>query len=200
MLVKTGFCPNGIEIPYTIKVDNPKARIGVFGDSFAQLAEFHAKDKNFTHENSWIYFLANILNAECDTYGVSMANMPDIFYTIFNCEEEYDYYIIWHTMLTRDKGMFSDIPFTKKTCEKLKDFLTNKKAIIVYWDIKNKIFDFNKPEYECTEFLTNQNLNESRQNSHYREPNPLDQLGGYHHMSARGNLLFALNLSKYIKL
>jgi hypothetical protein len=31
-------------------------------------------------------------------------------------------------------------------------------------------------------------------------PNPLDQLGGVHHMSARGNLLLAIELSNIIKL
>ena len=42
----TTFCTDGVVLPYKIKVDNPKASIGIFGDSFAQLAEFNQTLKN----------------------------------------------------------------------------------------------------------------------------------------------------------
>ena len=95
MIVKTNFLPKGVKLPYLIKVDSPKGTIGVFGDSFAQLAEFcnHPTTKNWNHETSWIYFLANILNMDCETFGVSQCSMGDIFHTLLNAKI-YDYYII----------------------------------------------------------------------------------------------------------
>ena len=64
MRVHTNLLPKGVELPYAIKVDNPIATIGIFGDSFAQLAEFknYPGVNEFHHESSWIYFLSNILN------------------------------------------------------------------------------------------------------------------------------------------
>ena len=77
MIVNTNFLPKGVKLPYAINVDNPEATIGVFGDSFAQLSEFenHPNVKNFDHESSWIYFLSNILNMNCETFGISQYNV-----------------------------------------------------------------------------------------------------------------------------
>ena len=45
--------------------------------------------------------------------------------------------------------------------------------------------------------ISNPNKNEPNNDDvHNATPNKLDQLSGQHHMSARGNLLFALKLSK----
>lgn len=197
MIVNTNFLPEGVELPYIIEVDNPKGKIGIFGDSFAQLSEFfnHPHTENWNHETSWIYFLANILNMNCETYGVSQCSMGDIFHTLLN-SKKYDYYIVFCTLPLR-KNIFSKIVYNIKSCRKVKDYVKNKKVLFVYWDEKHKIFNFEKP-YMITDFhVTNANYYEVEtmklDNANH---NTLDQLTGPHHMSARGNLLFALKLSK----
>jgi len=197
MKIITPYCTSGVNLPYTINIDKPKFKIGIFGDSFAQLAEFESIHTYFNHEASWIYFLANMLKAECSTYGISNASMSDILETVFTCEEKYDFYIVWVTAPLRP-SLFSEISYNSKNMIKLKKFLSNKEAVILYWDLAHKIVDLNKPELVCTEYLTNQNFNEI--NTFEKAPNPLDQTAGYHHMSARGNLLFAIRLCEYIKL
>ena len=86
MNVKTNHYKNGIKLPYIIKVENPQAKIGVFGDSYAALSEFTINNFHFSHEYSWVFYLANILNMECHTYGVGGASMGDIFYTLKKCK------------------------------------------------------------------------------------------------------------------
>tara|TARA_Y100001972_G_scaffold124819_1_gene174810 strand:- start:104 stop:727 length:624 start_codon:yes stop_codon:yes gene_type:complete len=200
MIVKTNFLPNGVELPYAIKVDNPEATIGVFGDSFAQLSEFknHPNVNNFDHESSWIYFLANILNMNCETFGVSKCGMGDIFHTLLLNTKKYDYYILVCTFPPR-KNIFGTIKYDIKTCKKIKEFISDKKVLIVYWDERHKLFDFEKPFMISNFHMTNANRDEPSYGEMLdAKPNKLDQLDGLHHMSARGNLLFALKLSKLL--
>ena len=96
---------------------------------------------HFSHEYSWVYYLANILNMECHTYGVGGASMGDIFYTLKKCKTSYDYYIIFHTDPLR-KGIFSNVKFDLSTCKSTKKFIADKKVLSIYWDVKHKIFDF----------------------------------------------------------
>ena len=195
MNVKTNHYKNGIKLPYIIKVENPQAKIGVFGDSYAALSEFTINNFHFSHEYSWVYYLANILNMECHTYGVGGASMGDIFYTLKKCKTPYDYYIIFHTDPLR-KGIFSNVKFDLSTCKSTKKFIADKKVLSIYWDVKHKIFDFKTPYLVCNYHLTNTNIPKEI-NSKYDVPqNYLDKLGGLHHMSNRGNLLFALDVSK----
>ena len=197
MIVNTNFLPKGVELPYIIEVDNPKGKIGIFGDSFAQLAEFfyHPDTKNWNHETSWIYFLANILNMNCETYGVSQCGMGDIFHTLLNCKK-YDYYIIFCTFPPR-KNIFSSIKYDVKTCKRIKQFISDKKVLVIYWDEKHKLFDFEKPCMITDFHISNPNKNEPNNDDVYNAtPNKLDQLNAPHQMSARVNLLFALKLSK----
>jgi hypothetical protein len=191
--VNTFFCPKGVNLPYVVQVEYPKAKIGIFGDSFAQLAEFNNNSDAFTHESSWIYFLANILSMECHTYGISGAGMGDIFHTILECDIEYDYYIIFHTIPKR-RNIFSNIKFSAKNSKTIKNKFNDRKALVAYWDESHNIFDFGKPILYCKHHLTNKNIPE--ENEFDTPINPLDQNGGHHHMSSRGNLLFAIELSK----
>lgn len=189
----TIFCENGVNLPYIIQVENPKAKIGVFGDSFAQLAEFNNNSDDFNHESSWIYFLANILSMECHTYGISRAGMGDIFQTILQCKIEYDYNIIFHTIPTR-RNVFSNIKFSAASSKVIKNKIKDKKTLVIYWDESHNIFDFGKPVFYCKHHLTNKNIPD--ENEFDTPINPLDKNGGPHHMSCRGNLLFAIELSK----
>ena len=195
MKVNSVFCPEGVSLPYKITVDNPQGTIGVFGDSFAQLAEFNQIHKYFDHERSWIYFLANILNMEAHTYGVSKASVGDIFYTLENRDIDYDIYVIFLTHPQR-KNVFSKLNFNLKNSEKIKNIFKDKKSLVVYWDKNHRIFDFNTLEYISNFHISNKNIPD--EGLHEGQINVHDQMGSHHHMSARGNLLFALELSKLL--
>lgn len=196
MIIKTNYFKKGINLPYVIEVENSKAKVGIFGDSFAALSEFTIHDPtDFCHETSWMFYLANILNMECHTYGVCMASMGDIFYTLQNCETVYDYYIIFHTYPLREE-LFSNIKYNLSTCKIIKKILKDKKVLSIYWDVRHKIFDFEKPYLICNHHLTNTNIPKEYNSSFNVQQNKLDKQGGFHHMSNRGNLLFALDVSK----
>lgn len=198
MIVNTHLLPNGVKLPYTINIENPKGTIGIFGDSFAQLAEFknHPNTKKWSHEVSWIYFLANILSMDCETYGVSKCSMGDIFYTLLSAKK-YDYYIIFCTFPPR-KNIFAKIQYDIKSCKKIREYLRDKKVFFIYWDERHKLFDFKKPYMISNFHISNPNKGEPFPVSHNAKPNKLDQIDGFHHMSSRGNLLFALKLSKLL--
>lgn len=195
MIIKTIFCPDGVELPYKITVDNPRGSIGVFGDSFAQLAEFKKIHKHFDHERSWIYFLANILNMDADTYGMSGSSISDAFYTLENCNVNYDIYILFFATPLRP-NLVSNYPYNFKNASRIKELLKDKKALVIYTDKNHKIFEYNALEYVSNFHLTNKNIPDE---GYFNiEQNPHDQQGAYHHMSARGNLLLALELSKLL--
>ena len=198
MRVHTNLLPKGVELPYAIKVDNPIATIGIFGDSFAELAEFknYPGVNEFHHESSWIYFLSNILNMNCETFGISQCSNGDIFHTLLLNTKKYDYYIIICTFPPRE-NIFATFPYDIRSCKMVKKFIEDKKVIFIYWDERHKLFDFEKPFMISDFHMTNANKNEpySRELQDAK-PNKLDQLDGLHHMSSRGNLLFALKLSK----
>lgn len=188
-----------VELPYTISVDTPKYKIGIFGDSFAELA-VHAKYAaddgcTFNHETSWQYFLANLLNSETHSYGISHASLGDIAYTVLNSTLNYDYYIIFHTNPKRS-AKFSNLKYDGKLYKKVNKFLQNKKVLNIYWHPEHKIKSFGDEEYVCYFHLSNQNHGEI--NGFERAPNPLDLTPGICHMSARGNLLLAIDLHKII--
>ena len=217
---KTALCKEGIKLPYKIKVDNPKYKIGIFGDSFAQLAETAMHNKKiwqdraepvFNHENTWQYYLANLLSAEAHTYGISALSIGDVAYTIINCEILYDLYIIFHPKPGR-KNVFALEDYSAKIYKKVRNILEDKKVINIYWSkkaqswgfvkdgkwIDNKIKSFGNIDLITSYHLTNRNAYESNKTRFYTDPNPLDILDSYCHMSGRGNLLLARDIYKSI--
>lgn len=203
---KTVLCKEGIKLPYKIKVDNPKYKIGIFGDSFAQLAEDAMHNKKiwqdraepvFNHENTWQYYLANLLSAEAHTYGISASSIGDVAYTIINCEILYDLYIIYHPKPGR-KNVFALEDYSAKIYKKVRNILKDKKVINIYWDKNNKIKSFGNIDLITSYHLTNRNAYESNKTRFYTDPNPLDILDSYCHMSGRGNLLLARDIYKSI--
>jgi len=212
MFIKTIFCPDGVTLPYSINTEKPKMKIGIFGDSFAALAEeaqrnkvlYEQNDKLvFNHEGTWPYFLSNIMNASTHTYGIMGAGMVDITNTIVNSEKIYDLYLIFHTAPLRKSIIpfkeVKDTAYTSKHYYEARSFLSGKKVIDIYWDTQHMIKNFSKnKEYINNYHRTNPNTNEVRPVTE-AEKNPLDIMGSYHHMSSRGNLLFALDLYKHIK-
>jgi len=206
MHIKTWMCPNGVDLPYIIQVDNPIYKVSIFGDSFAQLAE-HAhfgkqiwlgrSDPIFNHEGTWQYFLANLLSAETHSYGVSRAGMGDITNLILSTvDKQYDLYIVFHTDYFR-KNIIEPGAYTALSFKKVNNFLSNKKVLNIYWDERHKIKSFGNHEYISNFHLTHRNPED-----HYYDPrskiNPLDIGTSYCHMSARGNLLLAIELHKII--
>jgi len=203
---KVTSCNEIIDLPYVITVDKPLNKIGIYGDSFAQLAEEVNFNKQawegqfepvFNHENTWQYFLANLLNAETHSYGVSNASLGDIAYTILNSDFDYDYYVIFHTRPLR-RNVFAKIEYDATLFRKVSEFLQGKKVLNIYWDITHKIKSFGDSEYICNFHITNPNKGEMGRFNYFRKPNPLDITGSYCHMSARGNLLLAIDLHKII--
>ena len=199
MLVKSLFTKDKhILLPYVIE-RNSTEKWGIFGDSFAALAEdermAYEKDQLFKPEHSWMSFLADFFNVTCEAYGVKKASNPDIFDTIIDCKKEYDRYIIFMTYPQRT-SITSKNKFTKSFCDKLKSYLTGKKVIICYWDDAHKIYNFNFTTILCTQCKTNQNPFETH--DYAVKKNPLDNSWGHNHMSLRGNFLFAFELYRLI--
>ena len=193
-----------LNLPYVIKVEQPKETWGIFGDSFAQLKEneynWVKKFNHFPYEHSWISFMSNAFKVQCESYGISSASVPDIIETVLSCEKKYDRYIIFMTNPNRS-NILSKEKLKASLCEKLKQFLSDKKAIICYWDKPHKIFDFGHTSFLCTEHLSNPNPNEYIKGKIFGDvkKNKIDVQWGYHHMSLRGNFLFFLRLQKAIK-
>jgi len=207
MFIKTSFCPEGVTLPYVIKVDNPKLKIGIFGDSFAALAEEAKRNKmlyeqnnkkRFNQEGTWPYFIANMLKGETHVYGTLAASMVDIANTILNLNTDFDMYFIFHTAPLRT-SLFTNEKYSRKYLYKVLESLKNKKVIDLYWDINHKIQNFgNYKEFICNYHITHPNVNELSGFTNVIK-NPNDVLGSYHHMSSRGNFLFAFELYKHLK-
>ena len=203
---KTWISPNGVNLPYVIQVDDPKYKIGIFGDSFAQLAEHAQLDKftwqghekpMFNHESTWQYFLANLLSVETHSYGVSCAGMGDIAEIILSSFSNiYDFYIIFHTDIRR-RDLFAKNKYDATVYRKINSFLSDKKILNIYWNKLHKIKSFGSVEYVTNFHITNSNRGEVRWGPEINL-NPLDIGTSYCHMSARGNLLLAIELHKII--
>lgn len=206
MLIKTKLFPDGVDVPYIIKVEKPRYVIGIFGDSFAELAEnarFQTKkwqghtELKYNHENSWQYFLANLLSVETHSYGISGAGMGDICDLIIKSHDiSYDYYIIFHTNPLRIDRFGN--PYTKDVFLKVNTLLQDKEVLNIYWNKKHKLRSFGSKEYFSKFHITNPNMDEVIPPITDLEKNPLDILGSTAHMSARGNLLLAIDLHKII--
>lgn len=206
MLIKTRLFPNGVEVPYVIKVEKPKYVIGIFGDSFAALAEDAILQRKkwqnhieplYNHENSWQYFLSNLLSVETHSYGICAASMGDICDLIIKSHNiSYDYYIIFHTYPLR-QNQFGK-PYSKEIFHKVNTLLQDKEVLNIYWNKKHKLRSFGSNEYYSNFHFTNPNLVDTNPPFKDLELNPLDILGSTAHMSARGNLLLAIELNKII--
>jgi hypothetical protein len=203
---KTWRSPNGVDLPYIIQVDNPKYKIGIFGDSFAQIAENAQSDKLiwqgqkepiFNHESTWQYFLSNLLNVETHSYGISCASMGDIAEILLSSFSNiYDFYIIFHTDIHR-RNIFAKTEYNASIFKKINNFLSDKKVLNVYWDKDHKLKSFGNLEYVTNFHVTNSNRGEIRWGPKINL-NPFDIGTSYCHMSARGNLLLAIELHKII--
>tara|TARA_R100000030_G_scaffold39534_1_gene29586 strand:+ start:235 stop:1092 length:858 start_codon:yes stop_codon:yes gene_type:complete len=227
----------GKYIAEKILVENPRAKIAIYGDSFAAVGENSQSNRIPDHESkTWIYFLANILEVECHSYGVSCSGEGDISHYVHKTldRDDYDYVIIFHTDPTRPSRYCPD-EHSFKNCKRMLGDLKNYNALHVYWDEYHQVFNYSDDEgketFVSNYHLTNPNNPPDFVHEHWVkdtedsnkvvstalnpeiqaktcivvEPsqNPLDnQYGirpcGINHMSERGNLRFAVEISKII--
>lgn len=216
----------GKYIAEKILVENPRAKIAVYGDSFAAVGENNQSNRIPDNESkTWIYFLANILEVECHSYAISCSGEGDISHYVHNTldRDDYDYVIIFHTDPTRP-SQYCDDEHSFKNCKRMMDDLKNYNALHVYWDEYHQVFNYSddkgKETFISNYHLTNPNnppdMVHIQSSVHITQtktpetpivfepsPNPLDnQYGirpcGINHLSERGNLRFAVEISKII--
>ena len=201
-----------LKLPYIIKYPFSKIKIGIFGDSMAELAEnamnveIHGYGeatnitddvhiRPFSHEKSWMYYLSMIGNLEVHSYGISNAGVEDIAYLFNQRIIEYDLNIIHHTHferknlgLKRTKGKL-----IKKFFERIKE--TDCINISCYEEA-NKIL---KMDFINEVPFSNPVINDPRIEKLGAITDPLDLEKGLNHMSNRGNLILALKVLDIIK-
>ena len=91
------------ELPAIVNEGGDK-RILVFGDSFAQLTRM----VKHIRPDSWISHLAQHLDAQIHSYGISGAAESTILYTYLETySEERDFTIIFHTIIYSERLYFS---------------------------------------------------------------------------------------------
>ena len=203
----------GKYIAEKVLVEKPKTKIAIYGDSFAAIGENSQSNRMPDCEGgSWIYFLANILEVECHSYAVSCSGEGDISHYVHNTldRDEYGYVIIFHTDPTRPSRYCED-DHSFKNCKRMMDDLKDYNVLHMYWDEYHQFFNYSdgkgKETFISTYHLTNPNnppdfVSPSDPYAEY-PANPLDnrygvRCNGFSHMSERGNLRLALEISKII--
>jgi hypothetical protein len=203
----------GKYIAEKVLVEKPRTKIAIYGDSFAAIGENSQSNRMPDCEGgSWIYFLANILDVECHSYGVSCSGEGDISHYVHNTldRDEYGYVIVFHTDPTRPTR-YCEEDHSFKNCKRMMDDLKDYNVLHIYWDEHHQFFNYSdgdsKETFISTYHITNPNnppdlVNPSDPYAEY-PPNPLDnryglRCGGFSHMSERGNLRFAVEISKII--
>ena len=215
----------GKYIAEKVLVENPRAKIAVYGDSFAAVGENSQSNRIPDNEGkTWIYFLANILEVECHSYAVSCSGEGDISHYVHKTldRDNYDYIIIFHTDPTRP-SRYCDDPHSFKNCKRMMNDLKDYNVLHIYWDEYHQVFNYSDDEGKET-FISNYHLTNPNNPPDFQhtqglvqitqtraetpivvEPtlNPLDNQygirpGGINHMSERGNLRLAVEISKII--
>lgn len=196
-----------------VLVEKPRTKIAIYGDSFAALGENAQSNRHpDCVGGSWIYFLANILEVECHSYAVSCSGEGDISHYVHNTldRDDYDYVIIFHTDPTRP-SQYCDEEHSNKNCKRMINDLKDHNVLHMYWDEHHQFFDYsdgdNNETFVSTYHLTNPNdppdfVNPLDRYAEY-PANPLDnpygfRCSGFNHMSERGNLRLAIEISKII--
>lgn len=203
----------GRYIAEKVLVEKPRTKIAIYGDSFAALGENSQSNRHpDCVGGSWIYFLANILEVECHSYAISCSGEGDISHYVHNTldKDEYGYVIIFHTDPTRPSRYCDDehcFRYSKRMLKDLKDY----NVLHIYWHEQHQFFNYsdgdNNETFISTYHLTNPNdppdfVDPLDQYAKY-PANPLDnpygfRCNGFNHMSERGNLRLAVEISKII--
>ena len=191
-------------IPYSCINEYADKSIGVFGDSFAGIAE-HAKyvDK-FSHELSWLYYLGVLSNSKVDAWGINRGSEHDLAFILQeNKLSDYDFLILVHTVPTRSprlkdnkiKNLYKALAFIEGITKDKKDVLH------IFWDIDDEIYSFSHKKYYIDRILK-YHPNHGEINTQVGAKgvieNKNDQLGGYCHLSNRGNLLLAIEVNQLL--
>ena len=195
-----------------VLVEKPRAKIAIYGDSFAAIGENTLSNRMpCIVGGSWIYFLANILDVECHSYAISCSGEGDISHYVHSTlpGSTYDYVIIFHTDPTRPAS-HSDDEHTFNHCQRMKDDLENYNTLHMYWDERHQFFNYSGDGKEI--FISNYHKTNPNDPPDFvnpkdpyadTKPNPLDnpykfRCNGFNHLSERGNLRLAVEISKII--
>lgn len=203
----------GKYIAEKILVEKPRTKIAIYGDSFAAIGENSQSNRIIDCEGgTWIYFLANILDVECHSYGVSASGEGDISHYVHETldRDEYGYVIIFHTDPTRP-SRYCEEDHSFKNCKRLMNDLKDYNVLHMYWDEQHRFFDYSddngKEIFISNYHVTNPNnppdfCHPTNPNIPFI-PNPFDNRYGQRnagsgHTSERGNLRLAVEISKII--
>ena len=188
-------------LPYVIPNEYQNKIIGVFGDSFAGLADienYNTKHLNqkFSHECSWLFYLGMLSNSEIHSWGVSGGSEYDILQTLLNNKTKYDYYIVFHTQPTRKNKTTNKTINLHKTLAAIETITKKEKNILhIFWNKEHEVYTFSKDTY-CMEHILKKHPALDEKKGFFININ--DQEGGHCHLSNRGNLLLAIELNKII--
>ena len=191
------------EIPFRFKNEYGKKTIGVYGDSFACLARHAMENNNFSYELSWMYYLGVLSKSSVDSWGVSGGNENDLAYILQKNELNYDYFILIHSSPIRTNAIIKNKAKELYKSLALIEVLTRhkKNVLHVFWDVEHEVYKFSHKKYFMDSIVKNHpNQNEVGVNEQHRDStvNKNDQLGGYCHLSNRGNLLLAIEINKHL--
>tara|TARA_Y100000034_G_C6848283_1_gene384511 strand:- start:429 stop:1067 length:639 start_codon:yes stop_codon:yes gene_type:complete len=191
-------------LPYTITNEYKNKIIGVFGDSFADLAsssnhtEKHL-NQEFSHESSWLFYLGMLSNSEVQTWGVVGGSEFDILQTLINNKTQYDYYIIFHTQPMRKNRTTDKATNLYKTFAAIESITRKEKNVLhLFWNKNHEIYTFSKSKYYIDNILKRHPNQSEKKYFKKEKTNENDQLAGTCHLSNRGNLLLAIKLNKIL--
>ena len=190
------------ELPYKFNNEYGKKTIGVYGDSFAGLAKHAKYNENFSHEHTWPYYLGVLSNSSVDSWGVNGGSEQDLALTLQKSGLNYDDIVLVHTHPLREniiaKNNIIDLYNALAVIEAL---TKNKKNILhIFWDKEHEIYKFSNKKYFMN-FILKNHPNQSEIYSPTTSKSTInknDQLGGYCHLSNRGNLLLAIEINKFL--
>jgi len=194
-------------IPYKYKNEYGNKTIGVFGDSFAGIAKHAKYDNIFSHEFTWIYYLGVLSNSSVDAWGVNGCSEIDLALILTLQKSNlinYDSIIIIHTSPTRSKPRIEGNKLTNlyKALATIEGLTRKKKNVLhVFWDVNHEVYKFSHKKYYIDRILK-YHPNHGEINTQVGAKgvieNKNDQLGGYCHLSNRGNLILAIEINKIL--
>jgi len=180
------------ELPAIVNESGNK-RILVFGDSFAQLTRM----VKHIRPDSWISHLAQHLDAQIHSYGISGAAESTILYTYLETySEERDFTIIFHTHPERSDVYFEQPDLTDRAYKKWDKALEKHPCLHLYWaDAQH--YKFTNGQTLSCDYWTN--LHGTYENGEVSTDKYLQTGIRRHHMTLEDNKHFTTDVYNKIK-
>lgn len=180
------------ELPAIVNESGNK-RILVFGDSFAQLTRM----PKHIRPDSWISHLAQHLDAQIHSYGISGAAESTILYTYLETySEERDFTIIFHTHPERSDVYFEQPDLTDRAYKKWDKALEKHPCLHLYWaDAQH--YKFTNGQTLSCDYWTN--LHGTYENGEVSTDKYLQTGIRRHHMTLEDNKHFTTDVYNKIK-